>query len=165
MSRRRSVSYNFKSNPAPLSLKQITNDFGPAVIGAGGALIVDWIFGTVPLPPSLTTGIMLPITRIGMAIGVGMLAGAVAGRATGEKVAVGALVVTSYSIIKGFLVTNVPGITLAGVGRFTPGNPGRLRGLGYNGPARISAMGPATGTQMGSGRVSPTMGRFVTSGR
>lgn len=155
--------HHYSRNPSNFSLDTITAEFGPAVIGAGGALIVDWVFGNIPLPATLTTGLMLPVTRILVAVGIGAAAGMIAGKATGEKVAVGALVVTSYSIIKNFLVTNVPQITLA---RFTP--PGqRLRGLGYVGPARVSggmgAMLPnARSLNNPKGRVSPTMGRFLT---
>lgn len=164
----RRVRYNFSSNPrgGSLSLKQVTNEFGPAVIGAGGALVVDWIFGNIPLPATLTTGIMLPVTRIGAAIGVGVLAGMIAGKATGEKVAVGALVVTSYSIIKNFLTTNVPSLTLA---RFVPASQ-RLAGLGYVGPAKVSGnMGrvprmPVTRTPHGGhGFAPPTMGRIIAN--
>jgi hypothetical protein len=163
----RRVRYNFSSNPANFSLKQVTSEFGPAVIGAGGALVVDWIFGNIPLPPTLTTGIMLPVTRIGAAIGVGVLAGMIAGKATGEKVAVGALVVTSYSIIKNFLTTNVPSLTLA---RFVPSQH-RLSGLGYVGPARIPGGGlnrmprmAVTGTPHGGhGYAPPTMGRIIAN--
>jgi hypothetical protein len=133
------------------------------------------VFGNIPLPATLTTGLMLPVTRILVAVGIGAAAGMIAGRQTGEKVAVGALVVTSYSIIKNFLVTNVPQIQLA---RFTPANQ-RLRGVGYVGPARIGripkqqvpgvfghtmgAMLPNSRTMNNpTGRVAPTMGRFLT---
>lgn len=119
------------------SIRSITSDFGPAIMGAGGALVVDWIFGNIPLPATMTTGMMLPVTRLAAAIGVGALAGMALGRATGEKVAVGALVVTSYSIIKNFIQTNVPSLTLA---RFVPA--GNLRGLPGNGMGYISPARP-----------------------
>lgn len=113
------------------SLHSVSKDIGPAVIGAAGGLACDWIVGNVPLPTTLTTGIMLPITRIGLAIGVGWAASAIAGPDTGQKVMVGALVVTSYSIIKNFLMTNVPGVTLA---RFVPRQ--NMAGLAYANPGR-----------------------------
>jgi hypothetical protein len=56
----------------------------------------------------------------------------IAGKNTGQKVMLGALVVTSYSVIKNFLQTNVPSITLA---RFVPAGQ-RLRGIGYLNPGR-----------------------------
>jgi hypothetical protein len=162
----------FNRNPSNFSLDTITAEFGPAVIGAGGALIVDWVFGNIPLPATLTTGLMLPVTRILVAVGIGAAAGMIAGKATGEKVAVGALVVTSYSIIKNFLVTNVPQITLA---RFTPA-ASRLHGIGYVGPARGSQVPPAMrvngiGAMLPNarsmnnpkGKMAPTMGRFIAN--
>src|SRR5579864_3903601 len=57
--------HHYRRNPSDsFSLDTITSEFGPAVIGAGGALIVDWIFGNIPIPATLTTGLMLPVTRI-----------------------------------------------------------------------------------------------------
>jgi len=158
--------YRFRRNPeggsGAFSWKEISGDIGPAVIGAGGALVVDWIFGNIPLPPTLTTGIMLPVSRLGAAIAVGAVGGMIAGRATGEKIMLGALVVTSYSIIKNFLVTNVPSLTLAGMpmGRFVRG-PVRLRGLGYASPARVPGMGRIRSLPTPQMGVNATMGRFV----
>ena len=169
--RRRRRSFYSRNPSSGFSLDTITAEFGPAVIGAGGALVVDWVFGNIPLPATLTTGLMLPVTRILVAVGIGAAAGMVAGKETGEKVAVGALVVTSYSIIKNFLVTNVPQLTLA---RFTPPNQ-RLHGIGYIGPARVARIPYNRSGQMGAmlpnagtlnnpkSRTSPTMGRFIAN--
>lgn len=111
--RRRSVM-RLRRNPMP-STKSLFNSMVPALIGAGGALAVDALFGQIgaQLPASLQTGVMVPVTRIGAALAVGWGLGKVAGKSFGNDVAAGAITVTLYDIIKSYVQTNMPSIPLA----------------------------------------------------
>jgi hypothetical protein len=100
----------------------------PAGIGAAGALGVDVVLGFAHpyLPSFMTTGIGVPLTKIAAAVGLGMVAGMVADRRTGELVMAGGVTVVMYNYLRTMLQTNVPSLQLAGVGNY----------MGYAGPAR-----------------------------
>jgi hypothetical protein len=83
----------------------------PAAYGAGGALLLDVALGLLPLPATLKVGPMAPVVKVAGAIGLGMAVGKVAGKRTGDRVAVGALTVTLYNIGKGFLRGRIPGLS------------------------------------------------------
>mgnify|MGYP001566405584 CR=1 FL=1 len=87
----------------------------PVAIGAGGALLTDLAIGYLPLPDTVKTGIMRPITKGGVAIGLGIIAGMLTSKATGAKVMAGALTVVVYSELKAFLQTQMPKLPLSGV--------------------------------------------------
>lgn len=96
----------------------------PSAIGGAGAIGADVLLGVLPLPAALRTGPMRPITRIGGAIGVGLIASLVASRRTAELVGAGALTVVMYDILRGVMRTatggRVPGlgVYVDGVGEF-----------------------------------------------
>lgn len=99
----------------------------PSAIGAAGALGVDVVLGFAHpyLPAFMTTGIGVPLTKIAGAVGLGMVAGMVADRRVGEQVMAGAITVVLYNYLRTTIQTNMPSLTLAGVGNY----------MGYAGPA------------------------------
>ena len=94
---------------------------------------------------------MLPVLKIGAALLVGMAVGAVSSREAGEEAAAGGVIVTLYTISKGFVTANLPGPQMqryAPMNRYAPmgylpagamqrpGGATNMRGLGYQNPAR-----------------------------
>lgn len=149
-----------------------TREIGPALIGAGGAIALNYAMQYLPLPASMQSGITAQAVQFGGALALGVAAGAVAGKRIGMAVAMGGMVVVSYSMIanlmSGALGTGAAGTgggTYGGtntVGRFVPpGTPRNFRmgRMGYQGPARI--VGPAFRPMP----VRQGVGRFVPMGR
>lgn len=86
-------------------------------IGAAGAIGLDVALGYATfLPESLKTGMGRNLTRLGGALGLGLVAGKVFGRKTGASVALGGLTVVLYMVLKDMLVKAVP--TLPGLGDY-----------------------------------------------
>lgn len=129
--RRRSIRRAMRGRVTRLrgfSTKSFLSDtLMPAGIGAAGALGVDVVLGFAHpyLPSFMTTGIGVPLTKIAAAVGLGMAAGMVADRRTGELVMAGGITVVMYNYLRTLLQTNVPSLQLAGVGNY----------MGYAGPA------------------------------
>lgn len=117
--RRRSVRRSFRRNPSGIlrgfSLK---GSVMPALVGAGGAIGADLAMGYLPIPDAMKTGPVRPLVRLGLAVGVGIAAGAMFGRDIGNKVTLGGLTVVGYDTAKSFLLQNMPQLPLAGVGEF-----------------------------------------------
>jgi hypothetical protein len=84
----------------------------PGAIGGAGALAVDlaWPYATPYLPQMLVTGALVPVTRIGLAIGIGMLGKMIGGKRFGDEVMNGAIIVTLYDVMKGYAVAAEPAI-------------------------------------------------------
>lgn len=82
-------------------------DMYPAAIGASGALAVDMALGVLEpmLPTELTSGVLGSVTRLAGAVGVGMIASKVAGKAFGAQVLTGSLIVTFYDLLKTLIST------------------------------------------------------------
>lgn len=91
----------------------------PSAVGAVGALGLDLLLGYIPLPAALNTPMTRPLVHIAGAIGMGMIAGKMVSRRVGEQVATGALVVTMYNMLKGFVATAMPNLPLSGGDMFT----------------------------------------------
>jgi len=107
----------YRRNPDKFSLKGFfKQSLMPSAIGAGGALGLDLVLGYLPIPDTMKTGAMRPIVRIAGAVGIGMLAGMIAGKRTGEQVGAGALTVVLYDTLKGYAKTAMPTLPLSGVG-------------------------------------------------
>lgn len=102
----------------------------PGMIGAAGALAVDMAWARLPIPAMLQTGPMAPLARIGLAVGVGMAVGAVAGKSYGRQATNGAVLVTLYDLAKGFIAPTVPATPAA--------TSAYVRGIGWTGPAQTS---------------------------
>lgn len=139
----------------------LKNTVAPAAIGAVAGVGIDYMFNNLPLPQSLQSGILNPISRIGVAILLGVGVGSVSNKTVGTSVAVGGSVVALYNFITQYTSGNLGGINgmkssnygINGMGRYTkhmgryPGRaPGnvvgmaavrrRRRNLGYVGPGR-----------------------------
>lgn len=139
-----------RRNPMP-SMGSFTRQLYPAVLGAGGALALDLVLGTMgnSLPAMLTDPTVLPFTRMGLAFGIGYVGGMVNGREFGNQMAAGALTVTIYDLVKSYLVTNtqIPLARYVKLNRYVSlkglGNRRHhLPGLGYIGPARTAGKLP-----------------------
>ena len=106
---------HYRRNPVGGIMGTLQSSVMPVAIGAGGALLTDLAIGYLPLPDTVKTGMMRPITRGGVAIGLGIIAGMLTSKATGAKVMAGALTVVVYSEVKAYLQTNMPKLPLSGV--------------------------------------------------
>lgn len=106
----------------------INTQLMPAGVGAVGALGLDVLLGVLPLPAAVQTGWARPVVRIVGAVALGYLAGMVTSKKTGELVAAGAITVTLYDIVKGFVVTSFPTLPMGDVGMYPD-----MKGLGYSG--------------------------------
>lgn len=85
----------------------------PAGLGAMGALAIDIGWSSLPLPDALKTGPLAPVARMGGAVAIGFLAGAIGGRKIGEAVMMGGLIVTGYDLLKGYVQTALPQVTMS----------------------------------------------------
>jgi hypothetical protein len=110
------VRRRIRRNPA-LRGGGLMNDLMQAGIGAAGAIGTDMIYGMLPLPVTMKTGLMQPIGRAAVALAIGTMGRRFLGRAAGQMAA-GALTVIAYDVFKGFM------------GPATP-----LKGLGWAGSA------------------------------
>ncbi len=115
--RRRRIT-SLRSNPRRLgSMKGFVNaTLVPAGVGALGALGVDLVIGYASphLPATFQSGMMLNAVKIAGAVGVGMVAGMVAGKKFGEEAMAGAITVTLYDIVKGYVKSAMPSLPLSG---------------------------------------------------
>jgi len=128
----------YRRNPARRGfdlMGMAKNTLVPGAIGGVGAVGLDMILDRLPLPATLTFGPMRPVVKFAGAIGLGILAGMITNRRIGEQVAIGAIAVSVYDLVKGFMpgammVLPAPSAAAAAgpVGAY-------LEGLGYTSPA------------------------------
>lgn len=85
----------------------------PSVVGAAGALGLDVILGFLPIPVQFKTGPMRAIVKIAGAVGVGILASNFMKRETAHQIAAGAITVTLYDVMKGYLQQAMPTLPLS----------------------------------------------------
>lgn len=128
--RHRSRSHN------PFSTQSLTGSFMPALIGAGGAIATDvaMAYAAPYLPAAVQTGWGNTLVRAAAAIGVGFIAGKVAGREIGKEVAAGGLIVVAYSALKTALAptlgTSIKGLSgLADFGDYSPAYSAQNSGM------------------------------------
>ena len=111
----------------------------PSAVGAAGALGVDLMLGyaTPYLPTMLTSGPVVPLTKIAAAVGLGVLAqGVTKDRNIGEHVMAGAITVVAYQWIRDMAKAQFPTLPLSEY----------VSGMGYAGPA-LAFPGPDTQAQ------------------
>lgn len=115
---KRRTRRKFRRNPiGGFNIKSFSNNtLMPAAIGGIGAVGLDVILAMLPIPAAIKTGPFKPIVKIAGAVGIGMLAGMIAGRKFGENVTAGAVTVTLYDIIKGFVQKTMPNLPLSEYG-------------------------------------------------
>jgi hypothetical protein len=109
--------------------------------GAAGAIAVNAVLRFLPLPAFLTTGRVMYLTRGLVALGVGMLAGQVAGGRIGVRMAEGALTVVAVDVVRDLLMTT------AGIN------------LGYYSPARVVSARPVNAANGGAAMRMSGVGR------
>lgn len=103
-------------------LTGLTAAFVPAAVGAGGALALDIAWGMLPIPPMLKTGpIIAPAAKLGGAMLIGWGAGQMVNKTFGKQVLVGAVTITVFNIVRGFIANQFPQITLGGMNEETIG--------------------------------------------
>jgi hypothetical protein len=150
---RRHISRNVASFRGFSPRGFLTNSLMPAAVGAGGALGVDLALGYFGsyLPATLQTGLPNAAVKLAGAIGIGMLAGAVAGKRVGEQAMAGAIVVTLYSVIKSQLISVMPALPLHG-----------YSGIGWVSPAmQIGNVGSYVGSDRAYGMPHVGMSEYV----
>lgn len=143
-----------RRNPLPNSMKGYDTALMNAGIGAVGAIGADWLMANFIMRnfPQLSQGMMYVLTKLGLAIGVGYIAGELGGSAMGEEAMAGAMTVTVYNLGRSYMALNMPNVQLAGTGRY-------MRGMGFI--ARRRRMGrymKGVGTMRfrGMGYINPT---------
>jgi hypothetical protein len=130
----------------------------PSSFGALGGVATNWIFSNYA-PAQFRTGLLLPISQLGLAALLGMGVGAMSDEKTGAMVSAGAATVIIYQWLEDYLQNGLlyPGQNITGnpLGRFVPttqrmgrfmrmgrivssnmSGVGRIKGMGYVGPAR-----------------------------
>jgi hypothetical protein len=151
------------SNPLKLpSMGGLEQQLVPALIGGGGAIGVDvgLAYLSPYLPGFLQSGWGRIAAQVLGAVGIGFIAGKVAGRETGKAALAGALTITAYSALRQTLAptlgTSVKG--LSGLADFSDYSPASNWSGGYAVGSNLSAYMPAgaymkTGPGMGMGRL------------
>ena len=121
----------------------------PALIGAGGALLLDFAYPYFPIPASLQNNPAAGIAiRAAGAIGVGVVVGMVAGRKYGREATIGALLVIAYDSIKGYMASNAAAAPPATAMPANNNSAQAARYVGYYSAAR-SAGGDPRRSRMG----------------
>lgn len=129
----------------------LRNNLMPAGVGAVGAIGVDVALSYVTpmLPAMLQTGLPRTAVRLAGAVIVGMAAGKVMGRKFGEEVTAGAITVTMYDLIKGYVASALPSLPLS---EYNMGwaSPAPQIGVGeYVGADSIGPLLPGLGEYVG----------------
>lgn len=144
----------------PLSMSGIKGMVMPALIGAGGAVLMDIAYGYISpmLPTSITgTPYINAAVKAAGAVGLGLVASKIVGKEKGTAVAIGALTVIAAQLLQSLIQSSAPTIPfagLAGIGAYMP-SPGPslvgLHGLGAYMPSR----GPSLVGLHGFGTYNP----------
>ena len=92
--------------------------------GVAGALATDLAVGYLPIPEEMKSGVVGIITKIFLALGIGMLAEKVGFAREGKYIALGGVTVPMYSELKDMVAQYAPGLKLGacdGMGFMNPG--------------------------------------------
>lgn len=104
----------------PVGMGGIMGNVMSAVQGAGGAVLVGMAYNMLPLPATMKVGMMGTVSKMGLAVALGMLGKPVLGRAAG-KMAEGAMTVAAYEALQTMLPVTMGGSSVAGLGYMSPG--------------------------------------------
>lgn len=119
------VTRRIRRRRNPITTGGIMATAKPALFGAGGALLLDLIMGNVPLPASLKTGGMKHITKVALALGIGLVGKNFAGRKVANEMALGAMTVAFHDAAKETLSVAMPTLKLneyiTDLGYYSPG--------------------------------------------
>lgn len=122
----------------------VSNTLVPSAIGGAGALAVDVAMAMAPLPVAMKTGPMRPVVKIAAAVALGMIAGKVTSRRTGEQVAAGAITVTLYELARTMVAKT--GVAIPGLSEYVSAYPD----MGGGSDAPMPALGYVdSGMQVG----------------
>lgn len=135
----------------PFSVRGLTHTLMPAAIGAGGAIALDVVYAYASpyLPASMQTGLVSSLVKLAGAIGLGVGARKFLGREKGNAVALGALTVTGYGVLKPLIAQFAPTVKglsgyadyvnypAAGGQGISGYMPGTVPGLGFYSPASV----------------------------
>ena len=127
-----------RSNPrGGFGLKGIVaNQLMPALIGGAGAVGNDMLFNIVPLPVMLKIGPMRHLGKAATALAIGFVASFFAKKKTADTIAIGALTVVGYNVVRDLVSRFAPGIAMGeyldpGLGYYGAGlDPGAGAGMG-----------------------------------
>lgn len=98
----------------------LTNTLVPAGVGAAGAIAVDLAIGNLTfIPANWKQGNLLPVTQIGLSLGIGMIGSAIGLGEYGEQMAAGGIIVSLYTLAKNYVRQNFPQLQMA---RYVPMN-------------------------------------------
>lgn len=135
---------------------QIAESFGPAMVGAGGALGLDMVWGMLPLPANMKTGMMGSVVKIGGALVLGQMSKGFLGKRTGENLTVGMVTVLTYDMVKGLISQNMPGVPMSEyIGSELSGS-----NFAYNPQPGLGYMNAAQGVVTNGGH---TLGAYIGS--
>lgn len=138
----------------PIDKDFIGSTLYPAAIGAGGALLTDFIVQRLPLPASLQGATAAPVVQIGVSVLAGMAVGAMAGSKIGGEVAAGGVIVALYNLFSSSLAASGAGAGANG----TPALGTNGMGTMGQGTAGGNQWGGTQGTQGGNGQVGRYLG-------
>jgi len=115
----------YKRNPSNRGIMNST--VIPAAVAGAGALTLDILWGFVPLPAALKTGVLSHAAKGAGAIGLGYLAGMVTNKRTAGQLASGALTVVFHDIYRELATKFMPNLGMgeytAGMGYYSAGQP------------------------------------------
>lgn len=97
----------------------------PAAVGGASAVGIDVLMGMLPLPVQMKTGPMAPVVRVAAAIGLGFVASKVASKRVADQVAVGAITVTAYQLMRAVAAKMTAG-KVPGLAEYVSGDEGYM---------------------------------------
>lgn len=153
----------YRRNPAArMTMRGIVNDLiFPAATAGAGALMLDVVWGFVPVPPEIKTGPMRHVAKGLGAVVLGQIVGTLANKRMGNTMAMGALTVVFHDAFREMTAQFMPNVPL---GYYSAGtNAGYDPQLGYY------VGSPALGTSRGESvpeqpNVNSEMGYYVQEG-
>lgn len=100
----------------PIRMGNVLGDLMPAFQGAGGAILTETAFRFVPAPGALAIlkGTLAPVTKIGIAYGIGVLVNTFGGRRMGVNFLNGALTVIAYDFLNQQVLSRLPMVGVGG---------------------------------------------------
>lgn len=104
----------YRRNPSLRIGNAVSQVIKPAVTQAVGGLVLDLAMGYIPLPAMLATGYAKSLTKVALAVGIGIVGQKVTKGATAKSLALGAATIAIHDLLKGLVQTNMPSIRLGG---------------------------------------------------
>lgn len=146
VSRGRSVARRrYRRNPTTMR-GMINSLVIPAASAGGGAILLDILWGFIPLPGEIKTGPMRHVAKGLGAIVLGNLVGMVGSKRLGDTMALGALTVTFHAAFREMAAQFMPQIN-----------------LGYYSPGAVAGHDPQLGYYVSSPRLQTRGGESVAS--